>query len=366
MEVPAPSWKERITRTASFGRSIHQRYSRLFWTLHSIWALISGGIVLVLAHNRYGFLPWVVLFLTLTWVSTLFLSRLTARRDSTRIRVAHGFVSYLTRVMYQETLFFLLPFYFYSTTFFSWNSAYVIVLAALAVLSCFDLVFGRLLRADRWFALGFFAFVTYSALQFFLPLLLHVNIHNGAYLAAGVAFCASLPLAYSASDLRQPRRLTLIIVALAVIVGTLKVGRELLPPVPLRLTDLSFGTGIDPRTLEIENEFQEGKPVPSARLAGRHIVVRATIFSPGKLPLRVQIRFLKGGTTLRTSRNLDLVAHRRGFRVWYSISAGPDGLPPGKYRAEVWTSEGQLVGRQEILVVAGASPGPRGGPTAGP
>ncbi|MGD1146415.1 MAG: DUF5924 family protein [Thermoanaerobaculaceae bacterium] len=358
MESPAPSWKERITRTASFGRSIHERYSRLFWTLHSTWALISGGIVLVLAHNRYGFLPWVVLFLTLTWASTLLFSRLTAGRDSTRVRVAHSFVSYLTRVMYQETLFFLLPFYFYSTTFPSWNSAYVIVLAGLAVLSCFDLLFGRLLRTDRWFALGFFAFVTYSALQFFLPLLLHVKIHNGAYLAAGVAFCASLPLAYSARDLRQPRRLALIVAALAVIVGILKVGRELLPPVPLRLTDLSLGTGIDPRTLELENEFPEGKPVAAANLAGRRLILRATIFSPGRLPLRVQIRFLNAKTTLRTSRNLDVVAHRRGFRVWYAINAGPQGLAPGKYRAEVWTSEGQLVGRQEILVIAGAPTSP--------
>ncbi len=366
MDSPTPPWKERIARTASFGRSMHRRYSRLFWTLHSIWALISGGIVLVLAHNRFGFLPWVVLFLTLTWVSTLFFSRLSAGRDSTRVRVARGFVSYLTRVMYQETLFFLLPFYFYSTTFPSWNSAYIIVLAGLAILSCFDRMFDRLLRTSRWFAQAFFAFVTYSALQFFLPLLLHVKIQNGAYLAAGLAFFASLPLAYSNHELRQPRRIAFIVVAIAVIVGILKVGRELLPPVPLRLTDLSFGTGIEPRTLELENEFPEGKPISAASLSDRRLVLRATIFSPGRLPLRVQIHFLKGRTTLRTSRNLDVVAHRRGFRVWYAINTGAKGLAPGKYRAEVWTSEGQLVGRQEMQVIPGVPTDPRGGSTSTP
>ena len=350
MDRSQPSWRVRLNRTATLGRLMRQRYARVFWMLHSTWALISGGIVLILAHNRYGFLPWVVLFLTLTWLSTLFFSRIGGDRGSARAKAARGFVSYLTRVMYQETLFFLLPFYFYSTTFVSWNSAYVVVLALLAVLSCFDLPFDRLLRTNRWFAQVFFAFVTYSALQFFLPLVLHVRIHNGAYLAAGVSFFASLPLAYSARDLRQPRRIALIAVALAVIVGILKVGRELLPPVPLRLTDLSFGTGIDPAALELTGEFPEGGPVHCAALAGKRLVARATIFSPGKLPLRVQFRFLKDGKILKTSRNLELVAHRRGFRVWDALRPGPQGLAPGRYRAEVWTSEGQLVGRDDIVI----------------
>jgi hypothetical protein len=347
--------KRRYQRAAQAGIRLYDRYSRIFWTLHSTWALLSGGIVLVLAHNRYGFLPWVVLFLTLTWLSTLLFSRL-ATGESARVRAARGFVSYLTRVMYQETLFFLLPFYFYSTTFISWNSAYVVVLAGLAVLSCFDVVFDRLLRTNRWFALGFFAFVTYSALQFFVPLLLHVPVHNGAYLAAGLAFFASLPLAYSLNELKQRRRTVFMVLALTAIVGILKVGRELIPPVPLRLTDLGFGLGIDPRTHELESQFPEGKPVTEDRLDGGRLFVRATIFSPGKLPLRARIRFLHDGAVVKTSRNLDLVAHRWGFRLWDAIRVGRAGDAAGVYRAEVWTSEGQLVGRGSVRVVPGQSP----------
>ena len=344
--------KARCERTVAFSRLLRRRYTRLFWTLHSAWALISGGIVLVLAHNRYGFLPWVVLFLALTWASTLFFSRFAVGRDSPRMRLAHGFVSYLTRIMYQETLFFLLPFYFYSTTFPSWNCAYVLALAVLAVLSCFDIVFDRLLRTSRWFALGFFAVVTYSALQFFLPLVLHVQIHNGAYLAAGVSFFASLPLAYTRSELKHKGRTAMIVVALAAIVVFLKVGRALIPPVPLRLTALSFAPGIDPRTLELEGEFPEGKPVEAARLTAGRLVVRATIFSPGRLPIRIQIRLVKSGSFVRESRTLDLVAHRHGFRVWNAFRANPAGFVPGRYRAEVWTGEGQLVGREELRLVA--------------
>ena len=134
----------------------------------------------------------------------------------------------------------------------------------------------------------------------------------------------------------------------------------------MRLTDLSFGTGVDPRTLELENEFPDGKPIYAASLSDRRLVVRATIFSPGRLPLRVQIRFLQGRTLLRASRNLDVVAHRRGFRVWCAINPGPSGLVPGKYRAEVWTSEGQLLGRQALLAIPGVPTDLRGGATAKP
>lgn len=342
--------RERRDRTVALGRVLHRRYSRPFWALHSAWALFTGLVVLVLAHNRYGFLPWVVLFLTLTWASTLFFSRFAAGREPGKLSFAHGFVSYLTRVMYQETLFFLLPFYFYSTTFPSWNSGYVVVLAALAVLSCFDMVFDPLLRTRRPFAVGFFAVVTYSALQFFLPLVLHVQIHNGAYLAAALAFFASLPVAYSWQELRQPRRLALFALSLLAIVGVLKVGRALVPPVPLRLTAMSFAAGIDPTTLKLDRQLD--RVVSVAELPHGRLCVRATIFSPGRLPVRARLRFLRDGKLLKTSRLLDLVAHRRGFRVWDALRGGPDGLPPGLYRVEVWTGEGQLVGRSDIRITA--------------
>ncbi len=357
MEPPL-HWLDRLRsrreRTVAFGLELHRRYSRRFWAIHSTWALLTGGFVLVLAHNRYGFLPWVVLFLALTWASTLFFSRFARGRESAGQRFATGFVSYITRVMYQETLFFLLPFYFYSTTFPSWNCAYIIALAALAVLSCFDMAFDHLLRTSRPFAAAFFFLVTYSALQFFLPLVLHVRIHNGAYLAAGLAFFASLPVAYSWEELNQRRRLVLIFIALGVIVGVLKVARVLLPPVPLRLWAVNFGTQIDPKTLELGHEL-EGR-ASLDELTRKVLYVRATVFSPGTLPVRIQLRFLRDGQVLKTSRTLSLTAHSRGFRVWDGVSGGRSGLKPGTYRVEVWTGEGQLVGRGRIRLTAPAPP----------
>jgi hypothetical protein len=330
---------------------LHGRYARLFWGLHSTWALLTGAVVLVLAHNRYGFLPWVVLFLALTWASTLFFSRFAVGESSRGMRIAQGFVSYLTRVMYQETLFFLLPFYFYSTTFPSWNCAYVVLLASLAVLSCFDMLFDRLLREQRWFALTFFAVVTFSALQFFFPLLLPLHFRWGAYLAVILALLAALPLAYTWNDLKQPAHLAKVGAALLIALLAIKLLRFALPPVPLRLTKTYFAADLNRKTLATPKDWAE--TVPLQELQGGRLYVVATIFSPTRLPATLRIRFRFEGQTLRWSKDVNLIANRRGFRIWDVLHARKGGFAPGTYEVEVWTDDGQLVGRQKLRVTAG-------------
>src|SRR4051794_6729942 len=327
-------------------REFHEKYARLFWALHSAWALISGIAVLVLAHNRYGFLRWVVLFIALTWGSTLFFSRIAIDESSRALRFAQSVVSYLTRVMYQETLFFLIPFYFYSATFPSWNFLYVIALAAFAVLSCFDMLFDRLLREHRWFSTGFFAFVSFSALQFFLPLLLRTRIDNSEYLAAAISFVAALALAGRMDDLREKRRLVVIVIAFAAVLLGIRLFRPLLPPVPLRLTRLRFSGTLNPRTLNAPVDFD--KEIPAAQLRRGRIYAVATVFSPQRIPARLQMRFIQDGQVLRSSRTLDLTARPGGFRIWDSVKL-PEPSTSDTYRIEVWSS-GQLLGKRTVKV----------------
>jgi len=320
-------------------RARHERLERLLWALHSAWALLSGIAVLVLAHNRYGFLRWIVLFLALTWGSTLVFSYLGG--------IARTVVSYLTRVMYQETLFFLLPFYFYSTTFWSWNVLYLALLATLAVLSCYDLLFDRLLREHRWFAVSFFAFVSFSALELFLPLALRWHIEYGLPLAGAISFLAAVALVQRWQEWLRPRRLLAIILILAAILGALQFLKALVPPVPLRVTHLRVSATLDPRTLNTGPAF-EGE-VPLDALTRHRLYAVATVFAPRRIPAHVQMRFLLRGQVLRTSRNLDLTAKPDGFRMWDSVHLPPQHAE-GRYRIEVW-SAGQLLGARDVKVV---------------
>lgn len=337
-------------RTIAVGHALHARFARLFWALHSIWALSSGVAVLVLAHNRYGFVRWAVLFLALTWASTLFFSRFAVDSGSGAIRFAQGVVSYMTRVMYQETLFFLLPFYFYSTTFPSWNSAYVVVLAALAILSCFDMLFDRLLRESPAFALGFFAFVSYSALQFFLPMVFRFRIASSAYLAGAVSFIAAIALAGAGREPLRPKALALTALAFIATLGVVRLTRLFTPPVPLRLTKVRVSASFDRKSLRSSDDL--GDVIPRARLRNGRLYVTATVFSPSRLPAAVRMQFVSDGKILRFSKETEFVAHPGGFRVWDSLRGGPAGFKPGTYRVEVWTAAGQLIGRRSVRVVS--------------
>jgi len=345
--APALTWRQRLG--ARLGQ-LHGHWSRVFWTLHSVWALTSGTLVLILARNRWGYVPWVVGFIGLTWASTLFFSKLAARFfESAAMRFAKGFASWATRAMYQNTLFFLIPFYFYSATLTSSNVLYLAALTALAGLACLDMVFDRLLRDKKWFALGFFAFVTFSALQFFLPLVFRVRIHNGAYLAAGLSILATIPLAYTWAEVKQHRRAWKILAAFLVVIAVLKVARMIIPPVPLRVTSIVFSGGLDTKSLIADRDYVD--EIPLSALSSGRLYARAAIFAPVRLATSIRVRFIIDGDTARWSRALDIHAHDHGFRVWDVLRAQGGAFKPCRIRAEVWTREGQLVGRRDIRIV---------------
>lgn len=334
--------------------ALYSRYSRLFWTLHSIWALFWGAGVLVLAHNRYGYLPWVVSFLGLTWVSTLFFSRVTSSVQSKAMRYAQEFVSYLTRVMYQGTLFFLIPFYAYSATFFSPNSLFVAFLLVMAVFSCFDLPFDRLLRRHRAFALTFFFLVTFAALNFFFPLIFGTRLHHGTYLAIGLALAAALPLAYPFRELvRRPMLLRAGVILLLALLGV-RALRPFLPPVPLRLAKVRFAAHLDPATLASPRDWATA--IPSSELEDGKLYVVVTIFAPTSIPTTVTIKVLRSGVVVRTSQVVELVAHEKGFRVWDAVpltlleQASATQRVQGPLAVEIWTGEGHLLGRMTARI----------------
>lgn len=349
MEPQHPSRSSRLLpRLRERFDDLHERYGRLFWTLHSIWALLTGVVVLVLAHNRYGYVPWVVLFLGLTWASTLFFSRVATALSSRAWRFAQSFFSYLTRVMYQETLFFLIPFYFYSTTFPSWNSLYVVSLGGLAAFSCYDLAFDKLLRTSKAFSLAFFSVVTFSALQFLFPLLFGVKVYLSSYMAAVIAVFAAVPLASSWHDLRSRRGLAALALVLVAALGFVRLLRPAVPPVPLRLIKIRFATSFDPQTMTAQQEFEDR--IALAGLRGGRLWAIATIFAPTELHTSLNLRFLRDGERLRASRTVDLVAHPRGFRLYDALSDAKHRFRPGTYTVEVWTAEGHLVGRASVEV----------------
>ncbi len=302
--------------------ALRERHGRAFWIAHSIWALANGAGVAALAEHSAQFWAWVLGFLALVWLSTAFFCRVYPRTAGRR-SLRSGLASYATRVLYQQTLFFLLPFYARSTTFASWNVVFTLALAALAVLACLDLTFDRWLRSSAAFAATFFFAVAYAALQLLLPLVARVPFGAAQEIALALALASTVALVGWPSGARRARRLLGALPAAALTLALFAAPRAV-PPAPLRLASLSFEAS------------SEGAALLRAV---------ARVSAPVPVPVHVTVQWWRGEEALRTSRDVAITAHGGGFRVWDELAAARLGAEARSVRVELLTETGQLLGR---------------------
>jgi hypothetical protein len=322
-----------------------RRHRTLFWVLHSAWALTAGTVIVLLARERYHLVLWVVLFLALAWIATLYFGR-AVFADEAAPGLVHELTSYLTRALYQETLFFLLPFYAYSTVIDSPNVFFVVLLGGLAVVACIDLWFDRWLRTRPVFALTFFAIVAFAAINLLLPLIAGLEPRIAAPAAALLAIGAAAPLALRTAPKTMGARMRLM--ATAVVMLVVAVGLpSLIPPVPLRLQRATFGSGIDPGSLVLADALPD--PATLGQISGVLVVV-AEVFAPSALPANVRLEWWRDGELLRVSREVEITAHAQGFRVWDSWRPDSGSVIPGHYRVILRTSGRRVFGVATITV----------------
>lgn len=331
------------TRRARLG-AFWARHRRLFWMVHSAWALATGVAVVVLARERYGLVPWIVLFLGLTWVSSLFFGD-DGSEDGVP-SVGRELTSYATRTLYQETLFFLLPFYAYSTVIRSPNVLFTLLLAGLAIVSCIDLLFDRWLRTKPVFGFFFFGLVAFAALNLLLPMLVGMDPSTATLIASVAAVGSALPLATRGASWsrRKPWGLTAGVVVLLVITLAWPAA---IPPVPLRVEDSTFASDINDATLELSGLLDDQASL--AELGGR-LVLMAEVFAPANVPTRVRVRWLRDGNEVRLSRWIDITAHEASFRVWDGLRADLGNLGPGRHRVTLETRSGSVFGVADFVV----------------
>ncbi len=339
-------------------RDFWGRHRTLFWTLHTTWALATGTFVAVMARERSELVLWVVLFLALTWTSTLFFGGEAAeasRREEEEAEahggppgLVHEVTSYLTRILYQETLFFLLPFYAYSTVLRSPNVGFLVLLGGLALFSCIDLLFDRWLRTRAAFRPVFFAIVAFAALNLLLPLVFALGPRIATPVAAIVAVGGAVPLATRALPGGLWPRLGLVFAAVAILAVAIGFP-SLVPPVPIRIESATFATDIDRETLTPADTLRSPA---STEVVGGSLVVLVEVFAPSQVPARVRLEWRRDGETVRVSRPIDIVAHRSGFRVWDRWRAPAGHVPPGRYQVVLRTQGDRLFGVATLRVAA--------------
>ncbi len=151
-------------------------------------------------------------------------------------------------MIHQESLFFVLPFFFITTT---WNSGQLVftgLLGAAGLVTITDPLYYRWLAPRRWLFLAMHTLALFAALLTALPIILNLTTSESYKLALGTAVLLSIPSLAVSLPLKTWRGwlvLPLIVLALG---GTGWLLRSWVPPATLWMTEVAVTTQLQDRT----------------------------------------------------------------------------------------------------------------------
>jgi hypothetical protein len=336
-----PPLRDRLQRLRD---RLHSRQTLLWW-LHSAWAFLFGVAVMLLGASNPTCLRIVIFHIAFIWLSSLFLP-VVARVPwltptwASRIRLL---VNYFNKNFYQQLLFFVLPLYYTSTTFWSRNVVFLAVLVASAVLSTLDVVYDRYVSVKWPLTAAFLSFNIFACIYVILMVLWSISSHTALHLSALLALLAFASLLYRSTQLRGRRFWFSLGVLACLLLLVVRWGAGFIPPATLSLGRPAFG-----RTVLGKN-FRVVGPMAKLPAAYRGTVASLT---PIKAPfgLRESVRhcWYSDGELLRATGEHEITGGRtQGFRFWSAISVKPDPRR-NELVVEVETGLGQLIGRAEL------------------
>ena len=241
-------------------------------------------------------------------------------------------------MIHQESLFFVLPFFFITTT---WNSSQLLftgLLTIAALISITDPLYYKWLAPRRWAFLALHTLTLFAALLTALPVILHLTTDQSFKLALGIAMLLSFPSLASIFPIRTVRN------AVAILCITVGIGaagwvlRSWVPPATLWMTEVAISTQVEDRT-----PGASLKQVSAAQIRGNGLYAYTAINAPRGLDERIYHVWQFNGKEVDRIA-LDIHGGRKeGYRAWTHKQNFPDN-PTGKWQVRVLTENGQMIG----------------------
>ncbi len=328
-------------------KRLAERHERTFWTLHSLWALGWGAAFVTVGKDRPGLLRWGLLSVGAVWLTSLALPALLAgsRIPEERKGAARRLVLWGQKWLLQGLAFFLLPLYHRSATYASPQAVFMALLAAAALAATIDVVYDEVLTRNRPLLGAFLAFVAFATVNLTLPLVWRVgglwNLGASGVLATAV-FVSFIAGRGNGRPVRAALRTALVALFFLALVT---LGRPAVPPAPLRLASVRFGTSLAENGRDVALALDSVPPGAPVRL-----VAVAAIQAPADLQEGIRHVWSVDGRQISESRLIEITGGRgRGFRSRSSVTL-PALRPGQRVRLEVETARGQIIGRAEIGV----------------
>ncbi|HAQ74552.1 MAG TPA: DUF2914 domain-containing protein, partial [Pseudomonas sp.] len=162
--------------------------------LVALFGFCSGIASFLLVERQAGLAKVVAVVMLASWLWLMLENSL--RRSLERWfgwKVPPPLLRYVTQMVHQESLFFIIPFFVITTTWNSGQALFTLLLGGAALVSLIDPLYYKWLTPRRWLYLAFHALTLFAVLLTALPIILHLSTPQSYQLALGVALLLALP-----------------------------------------------------------------------------------------------------------------------------------------------------------------------------
>lgn len=317
------------------------------WAI-AIFGFVSGvASFLLVEREQEKFAQMLALLMLVSWL-WLTLEKLLQRSVSSwfGVKLPQPAVSFATQLVHQESLFFVIPFFFVTAT---WNSGQMVftsLLIAGALVSIIDPIYYRWLAARRWLYFIFHGVTLFAVLLTALPIIFQLPTPKSYLLSLVVAILLTFPGVIRALAYNWWKRGLIALVLISIVGGIGIYVRTWIPPATLRLTEVAITDRIDNEARAPENAYK----IVTVEQLREGLYAYTAIRAPRGLNERIyHVWRLNGREVDRIA--LDINGGREaGYRAWtHKLNFPP--YPKGRWQIQVITEADQLIGVLRFQVV---------------
>lgn len=334
-------------RVGSVVLKIFDLLGRYRWAVAS-FGFLSGVASFVLVDREQEKFPQLVSALVLLSWAWLALENLVPRGMVSRFGVDLGprLLCFASQMLHQESLFFIIPFFFFST---SWDSGQLIftsLLVVFAFISITDPVYYHWLAPRPWLFSIFNCLTLFAVLLTTLPILFYLPTDKTYLLSLVIAIILSLPVMIRAMPIGWWRRGLVTLTLISVAGGAGVSARAWIPPASLRLLEVAVTDNIVDSNRRPENTLKR----VSVEQLGKGLYAYTAVRAPRGLHERIyHVWRLNGVEVDRIALDID-GGRDSGFRAWsHKLNFPP--YPSGKWKVYVMTEANQVLGVLRFEVV---------------
>lgn len=340
------SVRERITTLVDWIFAFAQRYPFAI----ALFGFVSGVLSFVMVERNQEFAQLIAILMLVSW---LWLASEVLLKQGIfhwfGFKLPPALVSFATQMVHQESLFFVVPFFFITT---AWNSAQMAftgLLMVAALVSIIDPIYYRWLAQRRWLYFIFHGVTLFAVLLTSLPIIFQIPTPKAYLLALLISIAMTLPNVVSSMKMVWWKRFfsALFLIAAAGLFGLLM--RPWVPPATLWLTEVAI---TDEMNTEERVPVRVYKTVSAEQLR-QGIYAYTAIHAPRGLNETIYHVWTHNGKVIDKVALHISGAREEGYRSWSRKENFPEN-PVGRWNIRVVTEANQLIGILRFRVITAA------------